>query len=152
MQCLACLACTLASTIHSLLTLASSDLLFVVFSQLDLRENKIGLEGAKALADALCVNTSVLQVNLDGYPLPIKQLKGTEIVKSIDLSQKGLKIASVVVIASLIQGNGSLRRLDVGSNNLSAESKDLLREAVGLSKWAVQQGYTKGRSGIELKL
>jgi hypothetical protein len=152
MQCLACLACTLASTIHSLLTLASSDLLFVVFSQLDLRENKIGRWGVKPLAAALCINTSVMQVNLDGYSLPIKQLKGTEIVESIDLSQKGLKIASVVVIASLIQGNGSLRRLDVGSNNLSAESKDLLREAVELRKWEVQQGYTKSRSGIELKL
>ena len=78
------------------------------------------------MADALCVNTSVLQVNLDGYPLPIKQLKGTEIVESIDLSHtrsKCLGVASVVVIASLIQGNGSLRRLDVGANNLAQRVK-----------------------------
>ena len=129
------------------------DLLFLVYSQLDLRENKIGRCGVKPLADALCVNTSVMQVNLDGYSLPIKQLKGTETVASIDLSHKCLGVASVVVIASLIKGNGSLRRLDVGSNNLSAESKALLRDAVGLSKWEVQQGYTKkGVSGIELKL
>ena len=99
------------------------DLLFVVYSQLDLRENKIGRWGVKPLADALCVNTSVMQVNLDGYSLPIKQLKGTETVASIDLSHKCLGVASVVVIASLIQGNGSLRRLDVGANNLAQRVK-----------------------------
>ena len=43
--------------------------------------------------------------SLDGYPLPITQLKGKEAVEAIDLSSKGLEVASAVVIASLIGSN-----------------------------------------------
>ena len=49
-----------------------------------------------------------LQVNIDGYALPIKKLKGTDPVESLDLSRKELGPASAVVIASLIGDNGSL--------------------------------------------
>ena len=54
------------------------------------------------------------KVKLDGRGgweagwLPIKQLKGTEPVESIDLSHNGITVLSAVVIASLIQGNASL--------------------------------------------
>ena len=47
-------------------------------------------------------------MNLDGYALPIKKLKGTEPVESLDLSNKRLKVASAIVIASLIGDNASL--------------------------------------------
>ena len=59
-----------------------------------------------------------VQVNLDGYALPIKKLKGTEPVKSLDLSGKKLGVASAIVIASLISVNGSLTSLNLSSNNL----------------------------------
>ena len=50
-----------------------------------------------------------VQVNLDGYAaLPIKKLKGTEPVESLDLSGKKLGVASAIVIASLISVNSSL--------------------------------------------
>ena len=49
-----------------------------------------------------------MQVNLDGYTLPIKKLKGTEPVESLDVSSKGLGVASAIVIASLIRDNASL--------------------------------------------
>ena len=51
------------------------------------------------------------QVNLDGYALPIKKLKGTEPVESLDLSRKGLGVASAIVIASLIGVNGALTQV-----------------------------------------
>ena len=57
-------------------------------------------------------------MNLDGYALPIKNLKGTEPVESLDLSHKELRIASAIVIASLIGGNGSLTSLDLSNNQL----------------------------------
>ena len=47
-------------------------------------------------------------MNLDGYALPIKKLKGTEPVESLDLSGKKLGVASAIVIASLISVNGGL--------------------------------------------
>ena len=52
-----------------------------------------------------------VQVNLDGYALPIKKLKGTEPVKSLDLSGKKLGVASAIVIASLISVNGALTQV-----------------------------------------
>ena len=81
------------------------------------------------------------QVNLDGYALPIKKLKGTEPVESLDLSSKRLGVASAIVIASLIGGNGSMTRLDVRANwGFGEEDKALLRRAIA------------GRSGFELLL
>ena len=48
------------------------------------------------------------QVNLDGFALPIKKLKGADPVESLDLSGKRLCRASAVVIASLIGDNASI--------------------------------------------
>ena len=50
-------------------------------------------------------------MNLDGYALPIKKLKGTEPVESLDLSHKGLGVASAIVIASLICDNASVTKI-----------------------------------------
>ena len=47
-------------------------------------------------------------MKLDGDALPIKKLKGTEPVESLDLSNKSLGVASAVVIASLIGVSASL--------------------------------------------
>ena len=54
-----------------------------------------------------CVHTPApcCLCSLDGHPLEIKQLKGTEPVETIDLSNKRLGVASAVVIASLIGSN-----------------------------------------------
>ena len=58
-------------------------------------------------------------MNLDGYALPIKKLKGTEPVESLDLSGKKLGVASTIVIASLISVNsGSLTSLDLSDTQL----------------------------------
>ena len=57
-------------------------------------------------------------MNLDGYALPIKKLKGTEPVESLDLSHKGLGVASAIVIASLICDNASLTSLNLSNNEL----------------------------------
>ena len=69
-------------------------------------------------------------MNLDGYALPIKKLKGTEPVESLDLSHKlgcgDLGVASAVVIASLIHGNASLTSLNLLSNKLDVESAGML--------------------------
>jgi hypothetical protein len=50
-------------------------------------------------------------VKLDGYALPVKKLKGTDPVETLDLSGKILGVASVVVIASLISVNGALTKI-----------------------------------------
>ena len=80
-------------------------------------------------------------MNLDGYALPIKKLKGTEPVESLDLSRKGLGVASAIVIASLIGDNGSMTRLDVRYNSLMGEEGK-----------AALRGAIEGRSGFKLLL
>ena len=79
-------------------------------------------------------------MNIDGFALPIKKLKGTEPGELLDFSSKGLGLASVIVIASLIGANASLTRVDVSYNSMTDEGVDLLRDAVS------------GREGFELIL
>jgi hypothetical protein len=50
-------------------------------------------------------------VNLDGFALPVKKLKGTNPVETLDLSGKNLGVVSAVVIASLISVNGALKQV-----------------------------------------
>ena len=57
-------------------------------------------------------------MNLDGYALSVKKLKGTDPVETLDLSRKNIGVASLVVIASLISVNGALTSLDLSYNQL----------------------------------
>ena len=52
-------------------------------------------------------------MNLDGFDLPIKELKGTNPVNSLDFSEKNLSPESATVIAVLISDNTSLTCLDL---------------------------------------
>ena len=48
---------------------------------------------------------------VDGYALQIDELKGTKPTERIKLSNKGLDVASAIVITSCIKGNGVLKEL-----------------------------------------
>ena len=54
--------------------------------------------------------------SVDGHPLPIDELKGTKPTEKIDLSDKKLGVASAIIIASCIKGNGSLKELRCGAH------------------------------------
>ena len=58
---------------------------------------------------------------MDGFALPVKKLKGTDPVETLDLSGKNLGVASAVVIASLISVNGALTSVDLRGNKLRDE-------------------------------
>ena len=49
--------------------------------------------------------------SVDGHALQIDELKGTKPTEKIDLSDKGLGVASAIIIASCIKGNGVLKEL-----------------------------------------
>jgi hypothetical protein len=61
-------------------------------------------------------------VNLDGFALPVKKLKGIDPVETLNLSGKNLGVASAVVIASLMSVNGALTSLDLCNNLLCGET------------------------------
>ena len=58
------------------------------------------------------------QLNLDGFALPIKQLKGTESVDKLNFSGKRLGVASAIVIAKCIEVNGALTDLNLAAKDL----------------------------------
>ena len=49
--------------------------------------------------------------SIDGHPLPIDELKGTKPIEAIDLSNKGLRVASGIIIAACIKENPVLKEL-----------------------------------------
>ena len=49
--------------------------------------------------------------SVDGHALQIDELKGTKPTEEIDLSAKGLSVASAIIIANCIKENGVLRKL-----------------------------------------
>ena len=60
-------------------------------------------------------------MKLDGFALPVKKLKGTDPVETLDLSGKNLGVASAIVIASLISVNGGLTTIDLSGNMLCCD-------------------------------
>ena len=75
------------------------------------------------VANTLKVNRVLTSINLDGFALPVKQLKGTELVESLDLSCKGLGVLSGIVIAKLIEVNRVLIAVNLSSNELCGLGK-----------------------------
>ena len=49
--------------------------------------------------------------SVDGHPLLIKQLKGEEVVETIDLSGKKLGVASAIIIAGCLTSNTATKSL-----------------------------------------
>ena len=84
-------------------------------------------------------------MNLDGYALPIKKLKGTEPVESLHLSGKKLGVASTIVIASLISVNGSLTSIDLSDNALTNYGRDM----TGIKQLAAALGVNGSLMKIE---
>ena len=89
-----------------------------------------------------------IQVNLDGYALPIKKLKGTESVESLDLSNKRLGVASAIVIASLIGVNNALTALDFSFNDLKDEGVSAVCEAIKRNKETKLASLNVKKNGI----
>ena len=124
--------------------------------QLNLRDNYLGPDGAKALAPAL-VRGSLTSISLLGNKfddetvtmlLTLKEEKPTLITlcglkpdqTEIDLQYNNLGPQDAKLLAPEIVVMASLTRLDVGLNWLSDEGKAVLRQAV------------EGRSGFKLLL
>ena len=98
--------------------------------ELELRGCMIGAEGGTALASAL--GMAVLSsITLDGEALPVKKLKGTEPVETLDLSGQGLGVLSAIVIAKLIEFNAVLNKLVLSLNNIKDEGAVHLASAQG---------------------
>ena len=61
--------------------------------------------------------------SIDGYPLPIDELKGTKPVESIDLSGKRLGVVEGIIIAACIKENTVLKELKCAAGPLHAQQR-----------------------------
>jgi len=91
-------------------------------------------------------------VDLDGFALPVKKLKGTDPVETLDLSCKNLGVASLVVIASLISVNSALTVANLLGNQLDVESAKLLAEVAkqkGISLCGIRRDQSTADFAIQ---
>ena len=131
--------------------------------QLNLRNNYLGPEGAKALAPALAASASLtsLDVRYNNIPgdgasqlssvvlgntkievfneVPIKEMRADSFTE-LNLQRKNIGVEGGMVVAGLLPVMASLTRLEVKDNLLREEGEAALRKA------------TEGRSGFELLL
>eukprot|EP00900_Chrysochromulina_parva_P003387 jgi/Chrpa1/13049/Chrysochromulina_OHIO_Genome00024578-RA len=115
-------------------------------ASLNFSDNDIGPVGANAAVVAMVAVTGALtEVHLDGHALPIKKLKGTEPVESLDLSNKALDVASTIVIASLIGVNGSLTSINLSGNHLGGDMP------TGIKELAAALGVNGALTSVKLR-
>ena len=67
--------------------------------------------GLQRLVSAPLDLLRVFPGSVDGYMLHIDELKGTRPVESIDISRRGLGVASAIIIARCIKKNTVLKKL-----------------------------------------
>ena len=70
----------------------------------------------------MTVRTPLSLGSVDGHALQIDELKGTKPTEKIDLSGKGLRVASAIIIASCIKKNKVLKELKCGAISNSDHS------------------------------
>jgi len=88
-------------------------------TDLDLSNRTLGLPEAMVLSGLLPGAPSLVKLNVDGYAIPIDELRGTKPVEAIDLSdQSGMSVASGLIIASCLAGNEHLKSLNVDGHVL----------------------------------
>ena len=67
-------------------------------------------------------HNSLIRLNLDGFLLNLPQLRGTEAVDSLDLSNKRLGFLSAIAIAFLVERNTALTNLNLLKNCFGTEA------------------------------
>ncbi|KOO27307.1 hypothetical protein Ctob_002294 [Chrysochromulina tobinii] len=96
--------------------------------------------------EALKAHHSLTKVYLDGIALPVKLLRGTDPVETLDLSGKQLRSEHAVVIACLIGVNGALTVTNLLGNRLDAESAKMLADVAkqkGISLCGIRRDQIK---------
>ena len=104
---------------------------------LDLSYNKIGDEGATALAKALEGNTTLkklilfsIQISDEGATALAEAMKGNTTMQTLYLSFNQISDKGATALAKAMKGNTTLQKLDLGSNQISDEGATALGQAL----------------------
>ena len=106
------------------------------YSTIYLQHNNIGAEGAKYVAEALKVNTSLTKIDLrwnnigdEGAKYVAEALKVNTSLTKINLFHNNIGAEGAKYVAEALKVNTSLTNIRLGWNNIGAEGKHSLREA-----------------------
>ena len=124
-----------------------------MLTSLDLSENRLNVEGGKAIAEALKVNGAMADLNLSynymgagGAKAIAEMLTINSTLTSLDLASEPFPLGGdigaegVEAIAEALKGNGVLNNIDLRFNALGDEGKGAIRDAVS------------GREGFKLQM
>ncbi|MDA9573927.1 hypothetical protein N9R48_03285 [Rickettsiales bacterium] len=107
-------------------------------TSINLDSNQIGVEGAKAIADALKKNKTVTKLDLRANLLGAKgakaiaeALKKNKTVTKLDLSSNQIGDEGAKAIAEALKKNKTVNKLDLEWNQLGAEGATALAKALG---------------------
>jgi hypothetical protein len=148
---------------------------FAAVRMLDLSENKIGLEGASALGEALKVNAVVTTLYLsnnsigdEGAKAIAEALKVNAVVTTLGLFRNNMGDEGAKAIAEALKVNVALTKLLLGYNNIGVDGAKAIAEALTvnavLTKLYIRandmgdagekavRDAVKGRSGFVLEL
>ena len=121
-------------------------------TQLHLLGSSLGLEGGKAISMGIRKNVSLVEVNMDGFSLPVMQLKGVEPIANskVDLSGKKLGQASAILIASVMSFDGDypLRTLNLRNNEIGDVGFTSLSESIAEGAMECLERLYLNKNGI----
>jgi len=102
---------------------------------LDLRDNKIGSDGAKSLAEALQKNSTLVNIDLrwnnindEGSVRLFGSLKRNSTLTSVDLRHNNIGPEGARRLAETLQTNFTLTSIDLHKNEISKELKHTIEE------------------------
>lgn len=107
-------------------------------THIDLTGNQLGLSGARALAEALLAapTSALTTLSLEGAPLPVRQLRGSDATRALKLDRRGLGPISAVVIAGLLKANGTLTALSLIDNAVGSDGASAIVQSLKGTKCA----------------
>jgi len=113
------------------------------------KKSTLGNAGIAVVAACIDANTTLRSLNLDGFPLPIDELKGVlKPVESINLADKKLSVASAVVIAACIRDNPALRTLNMRHNAIGPIGTAAMAAALQGSKITCHPAFGGGKDAV----
>ncbi|XP_062574928.1 leucine-rich repeat-containing protein 74A-like [Saccostrea cucullata] len=112
-----------------------------VITSLDLEDDGIEAEGAKAIAEMLEVNSNIVDVNIyswlsencigtNGARAISQLMKNNQFIQSLDISGSNLVDSDAYLIADILKNNTTLRELILSHNGFSEQGGYILAQAI----------------------
>jgi hypothetical protein len=101
-----------------------------IITSINLRDNYVDVDGAKALANALNVNYSNNNVGVDGAKALADALKVNSAITSIDLSDNNVGVDGAKALADALKVNSAITSINLTYNKVGVDGAKTLADAL----------------------